>query len=182
MSNRIEIIEKDNTLSIKIKALYNEKEQQLLLLWIVLFSLCGAAILSQFFYDYPMETKLFFGIYVAFWLFFEFKVIYAYRWRKFGSEIFTINPTTILLSKMIGKRGVTEKYNTNEVVNFQLIKYKENFVFALNSNYWSINKYTISFNFNTQTIPFGIDLDEKQAKNVLLTINNFVKKSVEKNL
>lgn len=173
MPNRIEILEQENYLSIKINALYDKKKQQLLLFWIILFSLCGIAILSQFFLDYPLETKVFFGVYIAFWLFFEFKVVYAYRWRKAGSEIFTLENNTVLLSKMIGERGITEKYNLNEVSNFELIKHKENFVFTINTNYWSINKYTISFNFNKQTVPFGIDLNEKEAKNVLHTIKKF---------
>jgi len=181
MPNRIEILEQKNYLSIKINALYDKKKQQLLLFWISLFSICGAAILSQFFLNYSMETKLFFAVYIAFWLFFEFKVIYAYRWRKAGSEIFTIENKKIFLSKIIVKRGITEKYNQHEVSNFELIKHKENFVFAINTNYWSINKYTISFNFNNQTVPFGIELNEKEAKNVLHIINKFVKKSVENN-
>lgn len=181
MSHKINISDENNTLTIIINAFYDEKKQQLLLIWIVLFSICGIAILSQFFVDYPMETKLFFGVYVAFWLFFEFKVIYAFRWRKYGSEIFTIEENNIILSKLIGNRGITETYPIEDVKNFQLIKYKDNFVHAINSNYWSINKYTISFDFNNQTIPFGIELDEKQAKNIIHTINNFVKKSVEKN-
>jgi len=181
MPHKINISEENNTLTIIINAFYDEKKQQLLFLWIVLFSICGIAIFSQFFVDYPMETKLFFGVYLAFWLFFEFKVIYAFRWRKYGSEIFTIEENNIILSKKIGNRGITETYPIEDVKNFQLIKYKDNFVHAINSNYWSINKYTISFDFNNQTIPFGIELNENQAKNIIHTINNFVKKSVEKN-
>lgn len=181
MPHKINISDENNTLTIIINAFYDEKKQQLLLIWIILFSICGIAILSQFFVDYPMETKLFFGVYVAFWLFFEFKVIYAFRWRKYGSEIFTIEGNNIILSKLIGSRGITETYPVEDVRNFQLITYKDNFVHAINSNYWSVNKYTISFDFNNQTIPFGIELNEKQAKNIIHTINNFVKKSVEKN-
>lgn len=180
MSNQIEIIENETCLSIKINALFDKSKQQLLFFWILLFSLCGAAILSQFFFYYPIETKLFFGVYIAFWLFFEFKVVYAFRWRKYGSELLTIENNTLVLSKTIAKRGITERYDLNEISNFELIKYKENFVYAINSNYWSINKYTLSFKHNNKTVPFGIDLDEKIAKKVLHTINNFVKKSVEK--
>ena len=83
---RLKIAKKEDELVITIKAFGDSRKQKILLLWIVLFSLCGIAIMSQFFGDYDNETKVFFGVYVAFWLFFEFKVVYAYRWRKYGVE------------------------------------------------------------------------------------------------
>ena len=86
MSDRISYTETNDELKIKIKALLDEKKQQLLLIWIVLFSICGILLFSQIFGDYEKTTLLFFGVYMAFWLFFEFKVIYAYRWRKYGVE------------------------------------------------------------------------------------------------
>ena len=69
MSNRIQITKNKESLKVVIKAFYDDKKQKMLLLWIVLFSLCGVAIISQFFEDYDSGTKVFFGVYVAFWLF-----------------------------------------------------------------------------------------------------------------
>ena len=48
MDNRIQYVEKDKTFKITIKALMEEKQQQMLLVWIVLFSVCGILIFSQF--------------------------------------------------------------------------------------------------------------------------------------
>ena len=86
MTDRIKINKSEDKFEITIKSFINNKKQKLLLVWIVLFSFCGLAIISQFFGNYNAETKVFFGVYIAFWIYFEFKVIYAYRWRKYGEE------------------------------------------------------------------------------------------------
>lgn len=105
MENKIEYIEENNELTILIYPLYDKRKQNMLTTWLVLFSLCGIAIISQFFYDYPTSTKLFFVVYLIFWLFFEFKVIYAIRWRKYGKEVITIDNESIYLTKKLAKEG-----------------------------------------------------------------------------
>ena len=67
MENRVNIKKEENSLLVTIKAFKEEGKQKMLMLWIVLFSLCGIAIFSQFFGDYENTIKIFFGVYVAFW-------------------------------------------------------------------------------------------------------------------
>ena len=168
MNSRIDIENKENKLEIVIKSYLNEKKQQLLLIWIVLFSLCGVAIFTQFFQDYDAGTKVFFGVYVAFWIFFEFKVIYAYRWRKYGEERIIVENDQLILIKTIGKRGVTQHFDFDDIVKIDFFKYENSgFVKSMNSSYWNINKYHIVLHLKNTTVPFGIDLESKDAKQII---------------
>lgn len=168
MDNRIKIDKNDNKLEIVIKAYLNDKKQQLLLIWILLFSLCGLAIVSQFFQDYDAGTKVFFGVYVAFWIFFEFKVIYAYRWRKFGEERIIIEDDQLILIKTIGKRGVTQYFKFEDIVKIDFFKDENGgFIKSMSSSYWNINKYHILLQLKKTTVPFGIDLESKDAKQII---------------
>lgn len=182
MENKIEYIEENNELTILIYPLYDKRKQNMLTTWLVLFSLCGIAIISQFFYDYPTSTKLFFVVYLIFWLFFEFKVIYAIRWRKYGKEVITIDNESIYLTKKIGKRGVTERYDLTAIDTVEALKYKGKLVYEMNSSYWNSNHYTLCVNINKQQIPFGVDLNEKQAKRMIKTLKETVKNRVENKL
>lgn len=175
MSDRISIVENNDELNITIKALKDEKKQQLLLVWIVLFSICGILIFSQFFGNYDKSSKIFFAIYIAFWLFFEFKVIYAYRWRKTGSEKIILTKEELILIKEIGKRGITQKYSLEEVKHLGLFKSQENAFFkSINTSYWNINNYSLSFSSNNILVPFAIDLDGNQSKKILKKIQAFI--------
>lgn len=175
MNSRVKINKQGNKLEIIIKAFLDVKKQQLLLLWIILFSLCGVAIITQFFEDYDGGTKVFFGVYVAFWIFFEFKVIYAYRWRKQGEEKIIIEEGQLFLIKTIGKRGVTQQYNLDEIKKVDFFKDENGgFVKSMNSSYWNINKYHMVLKLENSQVPFGIDLENKTAKNIINEIKKFI--------
>jgi hypothetical protein len=176
MDKRINISKKENTLEIEIKALKDDAKQKILLVWIVLFSLCGVAILSQFFYDYDKPTKFFFAVYLAFWLFFEFKVIYAYRWRNAGLEKIIVNGAEITLIKEIGKRGITQVINSDKISNLRLYEPEElSFIKSINTSYWNINKYSLAFDYQGKPLPFAIDLDKTEAKKLLNEIRGVLK-------
>lgn len=168
MNNRIKIEKNDAKLQIVIKAFLDKKKQQILLVWILLFSLCGIAIIAQFFEDYNAETKVFFGVYIAFWIFFEFKVLYAYRWRKYGEEKIIIDQDQLILIKTIGKRGVTQQFKLEDITKIDFFKDESGgFAKSMNTSYWNINKYHIVLNLKDSIVPFGIDLENKDAKNII---------------
>ncbi|MBI2279945.1 MAG: hypothetical protein HYU68_04550 [Bacteroidetes bacterium] len=176
MAERITINHKDNSIEIEIKAFKDKTKQKMLLVWIVLFSLCGLAILSQFFYGYDKSSQLFFAVYLAFWLFFEFKVIYAYRWRNAGMEKIIINETEINLIKEIGKRGITQTIKINEISNLRCYESDESsFIKSITSSYWNINKYSLAFDYENKPVPFAIDLDKNEAKKLLKEMVQFIK-------
>ena len=178
MIERINISKNDNKLEIEINALKNETKQKILLVWIILFSGCGLAIFSQLFFDYDKFIKLFFAIYLVFWMFFEFKVIYAYRWRNAGIEKIVINTTEIILIKEIGNRGITQILNMNEISNLRFFEIDESsFLKSINSSYWNINKYSLAFDYQGKPIPFAIDMDKNEAKKLLREIEQFLKKN-----
>lgn len=176
MGDRIKYIEEGNTLKLIIKALLDDKKQQLLLIWIILFSICGVLLFTQLFGNYEKSTLLFFGVYMAFWLFFEFKVIYAYRWRKFGREQIILKENQLILIKEIGKRGVTQQFELDKIKKVEKFDSAEHAFFkSMNTSYWNINKYTLSFKIEDNTIPFAIDLNEEEAKKLLKKIHHFLK-------
>ena len=178
MDNRIQITKEEKKIEVVVKAYFDDKKQMMLILWIFLFSLCGFAILTQFFEDYDAGTKVFFGVYVAFWLFFEFKVIYAYRWRKYGEEKIIIENDQIFLIKTIGKRGVTQQFNLKEIKKIDFFKNPNaQFIKSMNTSYWNINKYHLVLHLENTSIPFAIDIVNGDAKKILNELHTFTLKS-----
>jgi hypothetical protein len=176
MGNRISINKDENSLVIEIKAFLDQKKQQYLVAWIVLFTICGIAIFTQFFEPYDTGTKVFFGVYVAFWLFFEFKVIYAYRWRKYGAEKIIVEDDCLFLIKTIGKRGITQKFHKDEIKKLDFFKDTNGeFVKSMNTSYWNINKYHLMLEMEKMKVPFAIDIENSDAKKILNEIRNALK-------
>jgi hypothetical protein len=44
----------------------------------------------------------------------------------------------------------------------------------MTNSYWNINKYTIAFNYQENAIPFAIDLQKKEASNIIKEITKFL--------
>ena len=57
---RIQINKTEDELSISIKAYCDDKKQKMLFAWIILFTICGIIIISQFFGPYEPSVKVFF--------------------------------------------------------------------------------------------------------------------------
>ncbi len=178
MSERIKIERSNEHLIIVIKAYQELAKQKLLLVWIVMFSSCGVGIFSQFFFNYDNYTKIFFLIYLAFWMFFEYKVIYAFRWRNAGVEKIILDGNQLVLSKEIGERVVNQVFKWNEVSMFRLFEdNRGGFVKMLTTSYWNINNYSLVFEANHNLVPFAIDLNAQDAKKILNEILLFIKKT-----
>lgn len=168
MDSRIKINKDEAKIEVVIKAFYDAKKQKMLLLWIILFSFCGVAIVFHFFGSYDSATKLFFAVYVSFWLFFEFKVVYAYRWRKYGEERIIINNNELLLIKAIGKREITQRFKMEEIKKIDFYKdANAGFIKSMNASYWNINKYHLALNLEKSVIPFALDIISKDAKGII---------------
>lgn len=177
MDKRINITKDNGKLEVTIKAFFDEKKQQMLMIWIILFSICGLAIISQFFEDYEPSYKVFFGVYIAFWLFFEFKVIYAFRWRKYGEEKIIIEDGSIYLIKTIGKRDATQHFKIEDVKKVTMFSSDgTSFISSMNKSYWNINKYQLALQLENSVMPFAIDIDQKESKHLLKELQKFIKK------
>ena len=68
MFKRIIIDKKDKKLGITIFAFKDSAKQKMLLAWIILFSVYGIAIISQFFENYDNNTKFFLKKYYPYFL------------------------------------------------------------------------------------------------------------------
>lgn len=124
----------------------------------------------------PQVLRFFFGVYIAFWLFFEFKVVYAYRWRKHGVERIIVDEEEFILVKTIGRRGLTQIFKQDEIKRIDFFKdEKGEFAKSMTTSYWNINKYTLVIHLENEKIPFAVDLENKDAKKILNLLRDKLK-------
>jgi hypothetical protein len=160
-------IEQEKGYEISIKSYFDEGKQNLLIVWIVLWSFAGIGIISQFFVSQLEEFTAYLIVWVVFWVYFEYKVIYAFRWRKYGMERITIKDEALYISREISNRGIPQKYEVNWIKDLKVKEVKEsNFVAAISSAYWNPGGERIVFNYKGKDILFGMELNEDEAKRI----------------
>lgn len=179
MSKRVEINKNGDITEIIIHPFFDASKQKVLMTWIVFWSICGMVIIAQLFFDYAPKTKLFIGIYTFFWFYFEFKTVYAYRWRKFGKEIITLKNDQFSYLKTIKKRGIENIFDLKDIQDFKSLNNMnsgiQGFFTAMNNSYWSPNANTIEAIIKNQPFYFGLELEDKDRKKVLNVLRTYLK-------
>lgn len=178
MSKRTEI-NRGEGLEIIIKSYYDESKQTMLTLWLILWSVAGLGILSQFFYPAAAGMTSYLVVWIAFWAYFEYKVLYAYRWRRYGLERIEIKDGKLHLTREVAGRGIPQVYDIEWIKNLRLHELKKsNFFIAMSQAYWSPGDEHIQFEYKGKDIFFGLELEDREAKKVLDELKKEFKVSV----
>lgn len=168
---------KDGGLTVKIFPAVKKNEQQSLLVWLVLFSACGLFILSSLFVnDFKSEELLMIGIFLVFWSYFEFKVLYAYRWLKMGKEVIEIKEGHFYYMKQISKRGIPTCVPLSEISKFSYTNDAlSGFWGEINKSVFMVGGEVVEYKSGESIKRLGMKLEQKDAEKVVEVLNRFIK-------
>lgn len=173
MDNRISQEKKNGGLLIKVKAYKEEAKQKQLFIWLMAWTLSGLFVAYQLFFgNETADIKKFILIFLAFWLYFEIKIIKVYRWRQSGEEQFWIGPEFFQYGRTYNNRGILKPYrkelvNQIKPINIEKGKLLETFF----DSYWVIGNETLMFSVNGKVIGCGLRLNEKESKKLMQYLN-----------
>tara|TARA_B100000965_G_scaffold402762_1_gene429427 strand:- start:2086 stop:2616 length:531 start_codon:yes stop_codon:yes gene_type:complete len=172
MAQRISSERKEDGLLIKIKAYYDEDKHKFFTIWVAAWTLCGLAIVSQLFTNVDSELKTMILVFFAFWAYFEYLVVKAFRWRKSGEEQFFITEEQLQYGRTYNNRGFLKPYRKDLVNKVRFIDDDQNtFVKVFSDSYWVIGGERLAFTVSGKVIPFGLRLNDKEAKKLVQLIN-----------
>ena len=182
LGDRIIIENKPELFRLTIKAFNDPSKQSLLFAWMLIWTLCGIYLVSQFFVDHEHEDfKTFLIVWAGFWLYFEYKVVYAFRWRKSGEEVIQIKDNRLAICRQIADRGLFKYYSLDYIKDFRMFNDGNNgFIKSMNDSYWIVSGEKLAFEYQGRTIVFGMQLNEKDASALHRTLKYEIKnRSVE---
>ena len=176
IGNQIYFKEENNELYVEIKSLFDKSKFNLVLAWFVAWTICGLAVLSQFFFDYSRNEKLFMVVFMALWLYFEFHVLNALRWRKSGQEIIKVNEKEFRYVKETGGRGIEKLYDTEKCTQLKYAaENEEGFLNSINQSAWMIGVPVLEFKAHDNIRRIGIQLSKNDAEQLAKKINYYIK-------
>lgn len=158
---------------IRINAFYDSQKQVLLTFWLVLWSFAGIAILSQFIYPMQDGLMIYLIVYLAFWAYFEYKILYAFRWRKYGKEIISSDGEFLSIENRIAGRGLAQRFEQSWIKNLRIAdRDEQSFWQIMNQSYWNIGQEGLVFESKGRDFYFGRDLSPEECREVLKFIKN----------
>jgi len=173
MVNRIEQSQEEEGILIRIKAFREDTKQKNLLVWIFAWTFCGLAIGSQLFVDGNPQLRSMLLIFIAFWAYFEFKVIKAYRWRQYGEERILIRKDQLQYGRFISDRGLYRPFNLSQLNPVRELKDESNaLVKSFSDSYWVIGGEKLAFSYQAKVFAFGLRLTDKDTKKLMKLLNS----------
>lgn len=178
MEKRISQEKKEDGVLIKISAYREEGKQKNLTVWLLAWTFCGLAIGSQLFMEENGELKTMIVVFLAFWLYFEYKVVKAFRWRRNGEEQFWITGEELQYGRTYNNRGFLRPYRKDLINPVRSIDQEINtFTRIFADSYWVVGGERLAFTANGKVVPFGLRLNDKECKQLQKMINQLLENS-----
>lgn len=127
------------------------------------------------------NQKIYVGVFVGFWIYFEYKVVKGLLWVVFGKELVRITKDTIQIKNSILTYGKLNKYFFENIKNMDLVKHERlSFGFDYENAFWRKGTDSIIFEYRGKSVSFGRKINEKDSKLLFRFIVDQMKKKSKK--
>ncbi|WP_027418377.1 hypothetical protein [Crocinitomix catalasitica] len=195
IGDRVSFEDDNNITTIIIRPLRVWWKEMLLTLWVLGFTFVGLVMIYLVFTGFAslnyqgevdqetIDNQLIYGIvFIAFWAYFEFKVLKSLLWYRFGKELIKINETDMSIKKSIFSYGKASRFLFQNIKNFSQRK-DENTSFGayFENAFWALGTDALVFDYFKKTKSFGRRLDANSSRLLLRLIDDRVKKQLRRN-
>lgn len=179
-SQRIRIQQEADRKLITIFPLYDAAKSRMMLIWLILWLICGAVVLYEMFGNHSREEKLVLLVYLAFWCYFAYRISRVYRWRQSGREEISIKDQSISIGKFTGGRGFVNDYPLHAISKPEIIAMNPtSFAAVFAQSYWMEGNEGLFFlTHSNQRVGFGLQLSEAEQQVLLKELNRLIKSSL----
>jgi hypothetical protein len=168
LSNRISILKKENVLSIVILPTTDNKKLMLMFVWLLAWTVCGVLVFVNYFKLTQQDAKLFIIVYLSFWAYYEFKIMRAYLWKKWGKEKLWVQDGILHYKKEMNGKGKIAEYQVDLISDLHVVDVdQKNFSDFINQSFWIKGGERLEFTHLAKKIRFGMQISDEEARAIL---------------
>lgn len=176
IGKRSSILTKDQVFSLVILPTDNKKKVNLMFIWLMAWSVSGFIVLMNYFKLTNDNAKMMIIVWLAFWAYFEFKIIRVYMWKRFGKEKLWIKNGTLLYQQDINGRGKIKEFDLNLISDFSLITLTNGSIAdTFSQTFWVKGGERIEFTCQGKIIKFGMQLTDEDASKIISALHKFLR-------
>jgi hypothetical protein len=192
IGDRISYIDDKSSCSIVILPKRVRWKEAVLFAWLLAYSFVGLYMIYLLFFGLhtidntgiegnPEEIlknqKIYLTVFIAFWAYFEYKVVRGFLWLVKGKELIKIAGGELIIKQSIFNYGKANKYFIDNVKNFELVEHKSfSFGFDYENAFWRQGTDSLILSVNGKDIGFGKKLNTKDANLLLRLMKDRMKK------
>lgn len=176
IGKRSSILTKDNIFSLVILPTDDKKKTNLLFLWLMGWSVSGIIIFINYFKLTNDSAKMMIIVWMAFWAYFEFKILRVYMWKRFGQEKLWIKNGQLYYQQDINGRGKIKEFDLNLISDWDVINIQEaSIADAFSQTFWVKGGERLEFICQGKLVKFGMQLPTEDANKIMMAIKKNIK-------
>jgi hypothetical protein len=177
IGKRTSLSVKDHVFSLVIIPTDQKKKTGLLFLWLFAWTISGIIVISSYPQVHDQNAKIMLVIWMAFWAYFEFKIIRVFMWKRFGKEKLWVKNGKLHYQQDINGRGKVKEFDANLITDLIVINVeKANFADSFNQSFWVKGGERLEFLCQGKKLKFGMQLEDEDATKILAELKKFLKK------
>jgi hypothetical protein len=161
----INLSEGTHDVVIKIKSPVSRRQETLLVAWIAAFTLCGIAVVYYLITEtFEEKARLALWIYLGFWIYFEYHLLFALLWLKYGCEKIRFADGVVEVKNEIAGYGKVNRYFWENIKNPVLIKHHPaSWAGSLQNSFWFVGGERLQFEYLGQKVVLGRKISRESA-------------------
>ncbi|MFK8037167.1 MAG: hypothetical protein AB8B74_02670 [Crocinitomicaceae bacterium] len=192
IGDRISYFDEKKSFSAIIYPARKRWKEAILFAWLMAYSFVGIYMMYLLFFgmdtidnsgidgnkeDILKNQKIYLSVFIAFWGYFEFKVVRGFLWLIKGKELIRIEGGQLVIKNSIFGYGKAHKYFTDNIKDFDLIEHKTfSFGFDYENAFWRQGTDTIIFSAKQKSVGFAKKIPQKEANLLMRLLKDRIKK------
>ena len=170
----------------------NNWKEAVLFAWVLGYSFVGAYMMYLLFFgmdtidnsllegdvaDIKKNQQIYLSVFIAFWAYFEYKVVKGFLWLIKGKELLKITKDELTVKRDVFGYGKANKYFLDNVKNFEIVEHKTfSFGFDYENAFWRQGTNSLIFDANGKSIGFAKKIEPKDANLLMRLMKDRMKK------
>lgn len=178
ISQRVSVEERTDGISVVISARLTRGKEAMLVSWCIAWLLCGGYIAYEIAQMPHGEIRSFFLAFMAFWLWFAFRIGRVALWRLRGFELWRLKEDRLTIKDSIFGYGRANDYFVENIQGLGLITVDEaDWKWQLNDSFWVMGGERLGFEYLGKKVAFGKGTTREEAQRAAHVLERALKKA-----
>jgi len=125
----------------------------------------GIVIWSYFVMNLSQQDTIIVFVFLAFWLYYAYKVTKSWFWIMWGKELIKIDEASLSYKKSVRNYGKSNSYLLDNISKMRMHNLEEkSFQSAWEKSPWIVGGERMEFDYMAKVVRFGRKLDKKDAE------------------
>lgn len=171
ISDRVSVKRHEGATTVVISNRLPRAKEYMLLGWLLAWTFCGYVFLYELSKGVEQELLVPMLILLAFWTYFEVRILRVVLWRLKGFELWRVQEGELTIKDSLYRFGKANRYFVANIKRFGLLNMDEtSWKWQMSDSFWTRGAERLGFEHHGKKVAFGRGLTEEEARKLAVLL------------